>query len=1075
MGLSLRPLGRKIVDIFSADTQEDQRKRVESGQARYYADQQRAQGNTAPATNPALQARNIAVGIGRGAARIPETAGRSFLQAGPAGDINRMIQQKRSEIESIASTIPDPTAQANINAELSRVDPNFRFDSATPTDPIRRTLYGPEPIETYQTRREGYEKTLEGSRFRDLAGPLSALGGVGMAVSDLVPVGPGKVLKVVKKAGGSKLPKVAAVTPTPVSKVLPEVAPALPSVGKTQRGFVTSVKQSPEVSTGTKAATQGTYSVRSTKALQDQAEKFASGGLKKAKSDLNTRLNVPEGRITDREVADTIALAKRLDGKGSFEDASNLYEKLAAHLTKQGQSVQAASLLARRTPEGLRYHAQKLLKRSGVELNEGQQKQLQGLVEKVRKTKPDTEARDRAVYDVTKYVNDRIPSSAGDKIVNLWRAGLLTAPTTTAGNILGNTGEAIVRKGFVNPVATAADAAMSVFTGKRTQTLASPGSAAEGFVKGAKTLPDYLRTGYDPRNLGKKYEQTRPLNYGDGPLGKALGGYVNGVYRLMGTADAPFSVAAEREALSSIAGAEAINRGLKGKAKADFIKDFMDNPTDTALSRARQEADFATFKNPTVLGKAAVGLKRPLGPVGDFVVPFTQVPAAIATRLVQRTPVGIATEIVKQIRAVKAGQAFDQRAMAQAIGNGTFGVVAIGAGLALAKDNLLTFGYPTDTKERKLWEAEGKQPYSVRIGDRWYSLNYLQPFGMLLAIGGQAQEDISGGKNPTEVMTKALATAGQAIQEQSFLKGINGVLSAVSDPERGAQKWMENTTSSVVPNFIRSGARAADEVQRKPETIVEGVKSGIPGLRGQVPTKDDLFGEPLPAKDNFLNQYANPLRPSIARDVDPLTAEIRRLQDVDLAKIPSQIRKDSFGKDVTLTGEQVKELQTNVGAGVKQAWSQVVETPEYAGLPDEQKSKVLDRISRDVLAVEKYKYAELKGLELPEDLTAKQSAIMDGIFDPSSYTAPPKPKVSQKKTRKKVTARKASGARRSVAKGSSRFAGSPFKYAVSQAAGIAAASQKVSLRKPQRPEVRSKLVSAAGRTKPKVSLKKSRV
>lgn len=1030
MGLSLRPLGRKLVDVFSADTEEDQRKRMEAGQARFYADQQRAMGNQRPATNfgaaLAKPLTDAAVGVQQSVSRSPAAQGIKYLTASLTG--NR---------------------QARSNAAQG-------FGSA-----VERVLTVPEP-----SVKVG-DKLVPNPEFTDYA--INLAGGAGslktvkpkVTAKGTVPVGAETVQK--------GLPKVSAKEPAPTSAT---TSPAQ-SVGDKQRGFVTSVKQSPEVSPETSKAIQGSYKVRSTKDLQTQAEKFASGGLKKAKSDLDTRLNVPEGRITDREVADTIALAKRFDGKGSFEDASNLYEKLAAHLTKQGQSVQAASLLARRTPEGLRYHAQKLLKKSGVELDEGQQKQLQGLVEKVRKTKPDTEARNRAVYDVNKYVNDRIPSSVGDKVVNLWRAGLLTAPTTTAGNILGNTGEAMVRKGFVNPVATAADAAMSVFTGKRTQTLASPGSAAEGFVKGAKTLPDYLRTGYDPRNLGKKYEQTRPLNYGDGPLGKALGGYVNGVYRLMGTADAPFSVAAEREALSSIAGAEAINRGLRGKAKADFIKDFMDNPTDTALSRARQEADFATFKNPTVLGKAAVGLKRPLGPVGDFVVPFTQVPAAIAARLVQRTPIGIATEIVKQIRAVKAGQAFDQRAMAQAIGNGTFGVVAIGAGLALAKDGLLTFGYPTDTKERKLWEAEGKQPYSVRIGDRWYSLNYLQPFGMLLAIGGQAQKDIDDGKSPTEVTTKALATAGQAIQEQSFLKGINGVLSAISDPERGAQKWMENTTSSVIPNFIRSGARAADEVQRKPETIVEGVKSGIPGLRGQVPTKDDLFGEPLPAKDNFLNQYINPLRPSVARDVDLLTAEIRRLQDVDLAKIPSQIRKDSFGKDVTLTGEQVKELQANVGAGVKQAWSQVVETPEYAGLPDEQKSKVLDRISRDVLAVEKYRYAELNGLELPEDLTAKQSAIMDGTFDPSSYTLPPKPKVGQKKTRKKVTARKASGERRSVAKGSSRSAGSPFKYAISSNAGQSA--PRVTLKSVRRIPVRSKPKGAGSRvaSKPKVTLKKN--
>ena len=51
MGLSLKKLGKGLVDIFSADTEEDQRKRQAAGQAQFYADQQRAQGNMRPTTN----------------------------------------------------------------------------------------------------------------------------------------------------------------------------------------------------------------------------------------------------------------------------------------------------------------------------------------------------------------------------------------------------------------------------------------------------------------------------------------------------------------------------------------------------------------------------------------------------------------------------------------------------------------------------------------------------------------------------------------------------------------------------------------------------------------------------------------------------------------------------------------------------------------------------------------------------------------------------------------------------------------------------------------------------------------
>jgi hypothetical protein len=81
MGLSLRNIGKKIVDVFSADTEEDQRKRLDAGQQRYYADQQRAMGNKRPATNPAEA-------FFGGTARLINTAGAGLREA---SDTARMI------------------------------------------------------------------------------------------------------------------------------------------------------------------------------------------------------------------------------------------------------------------------------------------------------------------------------------------------------------------------------------------------------------------------------------------------------------------------------------------------------------------------------------------------------------------------------------------------------------------------------------------------------------------------------------------------------------------------------------------------------------------------------------------------------------------------------------------------------------------------------------------------------------------------------------------------------------------------------------------------------------------------
>src|SRR3990167_7123128 len=59
MGFSLRPLGRRILDIFNADTQADQQRRIAAGQPRYYAQQQAAIPRPASRPAPSLSMRAL--------------------------------------------------------------------------------------------------------------------------------------------------------------------------------------------------------------------------------------------------------------------------------------------------------------------------------------------------------------------------------------------------------------------------------------------------------------------------------------------------------------------------------------------------------------------------------------------------------------------------------------------------------------------------------------------------------------------------------------------------------------------------------------------------------------------------------------------------------------------------------------------------------------------------------------------------------------------------------------------------------------------------------------------------------
>lgn len=717
-----------------------------------------------------------------------------------------------------------------------------------------------------------------------------------------------------------------------------------------KRGFTQSVKRSGEVSPDTQKAVSGEYNVRSTAKLAVSADTYAKGNLNRVTKEVNSRLDVPTGKINDQDIADSIAVAKRLDAKGDFEQATQIYDKLAEHGTKGGQAIQAFSLLRNRTPDGMKFQAIKQLKKAGVKLTDTEQKELSTLIEGVKKTKPGSEARDRAIYNTLDYVTRKIPTSRADKIVNFWRAGLLTAPRTTGGNILGNTTEALTREFWTNPVAASVDKFFSLFTGKRTKVFRT-GGRTSGFVEGTKKGADYLKTGFDTRDVNFKYDAPRRVNYKN----KVVDTYVNGVYRLMGGQDQPFYYAAKSAAARDLAKADGINLGYKGKQLAEYVEKsvFDENWKPQTFKTAKDATDYAkyaVYQNDTMLGAMAAGLKRSAGQksksgraIADFVLPFTQVPSSVAMRIIDRTPVGIVREVVNQI----VNKSFDQRAMAEAIANGTFGIGIFAVGKGLAESGLITGAYPKDSKERKLWESEGKQPYSVKVGDRWYSLNYMQPFGTILSMGKQFSDDIKGGKSESEAWLNSTAAAAQSVENQSFLQGLNGLLSAINDPNRSMKQYANSTAGGVIPNFIRAGATAIDPKQREIDSPIQAVQAGVPGLRQNLNTKLDMFGNDLPARDNALNQYLNPFRPSKVREGDPVVGELRRLQDADEGIVTTEFNKKSIG-GVDLNDSQVRDLNQRVNNSVHAMWGQMVKTPEYQNLSDSDKRRALEKAKEQI-------------------------------------------------------------------------------------------------------------------------------
>lgn len=770
----------------------------------------------------------------------------------------------------------------------------------------------------------------------------------------------------------------------PGKKELPITGPALPK--PKQSRFASGVTRSAEISPELQASvkkTNATYVPIENADMVKASQTLVKKGYKKAVVDVTSRLEKKLGRIDGQDVADTIHVIKELDKRGgtaNLQQATALSEKLSQHLTKAGQTVQAASILNNRTPEGMLYGARKFLKSHSVEVTPEIQKALKGKVDEIAKMKP-SEARSYKIAELQQMVSQYVPSSNLEKVVGLWKAGLLTGIKTQTGNTLSGIATNVIKTASDAPAALLDEGFTAFgktkvgqklgFTGEHSKSFTLRGKASgayEGGVKGLKSL----KTGIDERNLEANKFDTKRLVFSKSKLGRVAQRYTDSVYGLMGAADRPNYYSNLRNNLYDLAITDAKNKGLKGAQREAHIQKFVSEPPMKALETANKAAETAIFANDTALSRIAGGILKKaddsgpvVGAAAKVVLPFTKVPSAVATRLVDYSPAGAIKTVAEQIKNVKKGGKIDQRALSEGLAQSGVGTGTMYLGMKLREAGLMTGSYPTDQKERELWKLEGKQENSIKVGDKWLSFNYTSPVGQVLAVGGKVADSRKSGASTTEQIVAGVGAIPNTVTQQSFLQGVQGVQDAIADPEKRGYKFIKSQASSVVPTISSDVAKASDPYQRQSDNITQAIEAKIPGLSKTLRPQQDAFGNPLERKASAIDTLINPFRPSNVKPKTELNSELRRLQDAKYGVMPDSTnkqftfgsKKDGNERTINLTPQQLYDKNNQVGQLVQRKWSEIISTPEYANMSDYEKQQTLGNVLEDATALSKAQYA----------------------------------------------------------------------------------------------------------------------
>ncbi len=758
--------------------------------------------------------------------------------------------------------------------------------------------------------------------------------------------------------------------------------------GNPERRFITRTREmAPEVD----ALLEGKYKPKSNKELIANAEKMIADDYAGAEKIARTGTDDQAVAIANKLIEDELNIARKATDEATknkaYALAADIANDAAKNLTEAGRAVQAASLLGKMTPEGMARYAARQIQKYNEQAGERTVKNFLGGAKKIPELTGDqlkeiTDAmtdinkmadgtdKARALQKLGEKIQSYIPSTLYQKVINVWKAGLLTGLKTTGVNVASNLSHSISEIAKDVP-ASAVDSIVSLFTGKRTLALTGKGTGkgvAEGVAKGW----DYLKTGFDERNIADKLDYKK-VNFGKGPVAKALKGYTDTVFGLLGAEDQPFYYAAKMRSLANQASAMAKNEGLSGKAARDFAQKLIENPTDEMARYSTLDAETAVFQQDSWLARKAQNLQKGL----EIVLPFAKTPANVANAMINYSPVGIVKTIIENVGKGR----FDQRLFSQGMGRGITGTAALAIGSALMANKMMNLQTPSSEKEREQWELEGRIPNSIKIGDKWRNIGVLGPLGMVLIVGGHLREGIDKTGSFAGGLAQSAAGFGSALTEQSFLSGVNRAIDAIKDPNRSFQGFASSLAGSIVPTLIADIARGTDQYERRPDGMIERIQSRIPGARQGLEAKIDAFGQPVETP-NFFEVMADATRPGnpTADPKDPVLVELRRLMDAEYGVTPTQLGPTAGYK--SLTPEQNSFLWKLAGQATKAEMERVMQSKQYNRYDDEQKSQVLDAAIQDAKTEARARTViqALKGLSESEQKSKLAEMKEDGLL-----------------------------------------------------------------------------------------------
>lgn len=611
----------------------------------------------------------------------------------------------------------------------------------------------------------------------------------------------------------------------------------------------------------------------------------------------------------------------------------------------------------------------------GVDLKAEEVKKINELSEKIQETEklePDNQFFGyhsdyfKARKEMNDYINGIVPSSDLDLLFGIiGRGNLLASLKSPTTNVVSNLSSFITEPLVRRIIARKASGVNS--------DLILP------FIKESYKI--YKETGYDPVRMLKIQDEQKTLGEGrtstegKGALRKVARVYEDIVFKkLMGTPDILAAATHFGDALNILTTKVADQEGLTGEEhkkrarelflKATQLKDVQDDTADLLRDAAIGNALYATFQQDSWYAKLAVQARDKINQLsgglnlGTNLEPFIKTPANVIGAGLEYSGMTLPFTVANLAYNASKGNFEVTEQMSRQIVRAGLGltVALIIAGL-LDDDDYIPDYVIADAKQKQATKLSNATYNSIKIGDKWVSLDYFGVLGVMIAgIMGAKQEKtktdkgISFVKNTYSQLRRlpflsTLFDVGQWFDEnKKYNKDAKDI---IGDIEGNLASF---AYSRSVPMIMSDIAKALDDKERYNDynSFMDDIYAKIPFKRETLPAKFNDLGQIIPTENAFWTIFAGS-RVKTAND-DAAYKEIRKLSNEgeDFEITTKNFKEMKVAKSL-LSPYEYNELLGQVQDSLRNAYLNTTETLEYKEADNEGKVELLRDVRRGVM------------------------------------------------------------------------------------------------------------------------------